>query len=116
MTAAAMTIAPDRLARRSPLYRELTRLGARFEAVNGMAAAVDFGDPAGELAAARQLGLADCGALARTGYKGPQALDWLRRSGILIGDADNTAQLQPDGCLAARLAPTEALILGPLES
>ena len=109
-----MTLAPQSLSRRSFLYRELMQLGARFEAVNGMAAAMDFGDPDAELTAARRLAIADCTALPRTGYKGPRALDWLRGQGVGIGDRDNMAFMQNDGSLAARLAPTEALILGPL--
>lgn len=109
-----MTLAPESLSRRSFLYRELARLGARFETVNGMAAPIDFGDPHAELAAARRLAIADCTALARTGYKGPRALDWLRGQGVAIGDQDNMAYRQSDGALAARLAPSEAMILGPL--
>ncbi len=109
-----MTLTPQSLSRRSFLYRELARLGARFEAVNGMAAVIDFGDPDAELAATRRLAIADCTALPRTGYKGPRALDWLRGQGVGIGDRDNIAYGQPDGALAARLAPTEALVLGPL--
>jgi sarcosine oxidase, subunit gamma len=107
-------LAPASLSRRSFLYRELASLGARFEAVNGMAAPVDFGDPDAELAATRKLALADCSALARTGYKGPRALHWLRGQGVAVGEEDNRAYGQPDGALAARLAPTEALILGSL--
>ena len=109
-----MALAPAALPRRSFIYRELAQLGARFEAVNGMAAAIDFGDPEAELLAARKLAIADCTALPRTGYKGPRALDWLRGQGMAVGEKDNTAYAQADGALAARLAPTEALILGPL--
>lgn len=107
-------LAPASLSRRSFLSRELIELGARFEAVNGMAAPVDFGDPDAEMAAARKLALADCSALARTGYKGPRALHWLRGQGVAVGDEDNRAYGQPDGALAARLAPSEAVILGSL--
>lgn len=109
-----MTLTPESLSRRSFIYRELVRLGARFESVNGMAAPIDFGDPHAELAAARRLAIADCTALPRTGYKGPRALDRLRSQGLAIGDQDNMASPQPDGALAARLAPSEALILGSL--
>ena len=109
-----MTLAPHTLPRRSFLYRELVRLGARFEAVNGMAAPVDFGEPEAELAGARRLAIVDCTALPRTGYKGRGALDWLRAQGLEIGDRDNLAYAQRDGFLAARLAPTEGLILGSL--
>ena len=107
-------VAPTALPRRSFLYRKLIGLGARFEAVNGMAAPIDFGDPEAERSAARRLGLADCTALPRTGYKGPRALHWLRGQGVAVGEEDNLAYVQPDGALAARLAPGEALILSSL--
>ena len=110
-----MSIAPESLARRSFLYRELASLGARFDEVAGCAVAVDFGDAAGEVDAARRLALADLSALGRSGYKGPHALDWLRRHGIHIGEADNQAYRQDGGALAARLAPSEALLLGGLD-
>ena len=109
-----MTTAVESLSRRSFLSRELVRLGARFGEVNGMAAALDFGDPAGEREAARRLALVDCSALSRTGYKGPQAIDWLRVEGVQVGEENNRAWAQEDGSLAARLAPTEVLVLGPL--
>jgi sarcosine oxidase subunit gamma len=109
-----MTLAPQSLLRRSFIYRELAGLGARFEAVNGMAAPIDFGQADAELSAARRLAIADCSALPRTGYKGPRALDWLRGQGVAIGDHDNLSYWQPEDALAARLAPSEALVLGPL--
>jgi sarcosine oxidase subunit gamma len=109
-----MSLTPQSLPRRSFIYRELVRLGARFEAVNGMAAPIDFGEADAEATAARRLAIADCSALPRTGYKGPRALDWLRGQGVAIGDQDNMSYRQPDGTLAARLAPSEALILAPL--
>ena len=110
-----MNVTPESLARRSFLYRELAGLGARFEEINGCAVAVDFGDPAGEAHATRHLALADLSALGRCGYKGPRALDWLRSQNVRIGEADNQAYRQDGGALAARLAPTEALLLGALD-
>lgn len=110
-----MNVAPESLTRRSFLYRELARLGARFEEINGCAVAVDCGDPAGEAEAARRLALADLSALGRCGYKGPRTLDWLRRHDVRIGEADNQAYRQDGGALAARLAPTELLLLGALD-
>ena len=62
-----MPITPQSLTRRSFIYRELVRLGAQFEAVNGMAAAMHFGEADAEAAAARRLAIADCTALPRTG-------------------------------------------------
>ena len=110
-----MSVAPESLARRSFLYRELAGLGARFEEINGCAAAVDFGDPAGEAEAARRLALADLSALGRCGYKGPRALDWLHGHDVRIGESDNQAYRQDGGALAALLAPNEALLLGALD-
>lgn len=110
-----MTLAPESLARRSFVYAELATLGARFEEVAGAACAMDFGDEAGEAAAARRLGLADLSALPRCGFKGPGALEWLRGQGLDIGEHDNRAYRQEDGALVLRLAPTEALLLGDWE-
>ena len=45
--------------RRSFVYRKLQAAGARFTEINGAAVASDFGDPEGEVAAARRLGLVD---------------------------------------------------------
>ena len=109
-----MTIAPDSLPRRSFLYRELVAAGARFEEIAGAACAIDLGNPEAELATARALAICDLSTLDRSGYKGPGALDWLRAQGVRIGDDDNVATRQEDGTLVARIAPTEALILGDL--
>ena len=110
-----MTIAPESLPRRSFLYRELVAAGAGFEEIAGAACAVDLGDPDTEVATARALAICDLSALRRCGYKGPGALDWLRTQGLQIGEHDNLATRQEDGALAARIAPTEAVILGDLE-
>ena len=111
-----MTLAPESLVKRSFVYPGLAALGARFEEIAGAACAMDFGDEAGEAAAARHLGLADLSALPRCGFKGPGALEWLRGRGLGIGEDDNQAYPQEDGALVLRLAPTEALLLGDLEA
>src|ERR1044072_4716969 len=107
-----MSLTPQSLPRRSFIYRELVRLGARFEAVNGRAAPIDFGEADAEATAARRLAIADCSALPRTGYKGPRALDWLRGQGNAIGDHDNLSYWQPEGVSSAPSAPIQGLGLG----
>lgn len=98
--------------RRSFVYRRLIAAGARMTEQNGAALAHDFG---GEIDAeaehARSLGLADFSPLPRVGFKGRGTLDWLAGQGVRSLDENNMAYLQADGSLAARLAPTEVLVL-----
>ncbi len=103
---------PARYARRSFVYRELASRGARFRRIAGAAVAQDFGDPEKERRALERLGLCDFSPLPRIGFKGPAALDWLRARRVRGLDRDNRADIQRSGALVARLAPTEALILG----
>ena len=106
-------INPAAVSRRSPVYRELASAGARFAALGGGAVAESFAAGAeAEARAARRLALADLSLLPCLGFRGREALDWLRRQGVDAGDRDNRAHRRPDGALAARLAPDEALILG----
>jgi len=99
--------------RRSFVYSLREGAGTTFMSVgDGMVAATVGGDAASETARLREMGLADFSPLPRTGYKGHAALDWLRGQGVTIGDDNNVAYPQADGGLAARLAPSEALILG----
>ncbi|MEX2648607.1 MAG: sarcosine oxidase subunit gamma family protein [Alphaproteobacteria bacterium] len=109
-----MHLDPSTLPRRGFLYRELAALGASFVEVNGQAAPIHLaaGQEA-EASAARVMGLADASALRRGGYKGWTALDWLRGQGVAIGD-NNTTVVQDEGSRVARLADSEALILGDL--
>jgi len=99
----------DRL-RRSFVYHVLEQAGAHFAEVNGAAVAHDFGNAEADLEAARSMGLADLSPLARVGFKGVGALDWVRAEGVTVGDANNTAIRQPEDGLAARLADTEVLV------
>ena len=100
--------------RRSFVYRELASGGARFRRLAGVAVAFDFGEPEAERRALGRLGLCDLSPLPRVGFKGPAALDWLRARRIAGLARDNCSDTQKAGALAARLAPTEALILGAL--
>lgn len=105
-------LAPADLPRRSPLYRTLTEFGASFVSVGDGTIAESFGKDDAEIA--RALGLADLSPLPRAGWKGRGALAWLAERGVTGLDTDNRAVLQADGLLALRLAPTEAVLLGPL--
>jgi sarcosine oxidase subunit gamma len=51
--------------------------------------------------------------LPRWGLKSRDAFSWLAGHGATTPSADNTAKLQRDGSLVARLSPGEALILSP---
>ncbi len=110
-----MTLQPLDRTRRSFIWRELVAAGARFAEVNGTATAMDFGNPAAEAETARRMGLVDLSPLPRTGYKGRGALDWLRSQGVQVPEENNRALVQPDGSVACRLAPSELLLLGPLD-
>ena len=103
---------PADMPRRSFLYRKLTEAGARFETFGDTAVAVDYGDPPAEKEAAKRMGLADLSPLPRTGFKGAGTPEWLAKQGVALPEESNRAMRQEDGAVAARLAPTELLILG----
>jgi len=108
----ATTLRPTDRLRRSFVYRILEASGAVFGDLNGAAVAMSFGASAeAERARARRLGLADLSPLPRTGFKGPGAVEWLIDQGLEIGPDSNRAYRQPGGERAARLAPTEVLLL-----
>ena len=108
---------PESFLKRSPLYLALGDRGARFTEIDNAAVADGFSDDdESENQAVREMAICDLSPLRRLGFKGKGALEWLRQQGIIVGEDDNQATTQPDGSLAARLAPTEALILGGLSS
>ena len=109
------SVKAEDLARRSFVHRKLAAAGARFGELDGAAAALHFGDAAGEAETGRRLGLADLSPLARTGFKGAGTAEWLAGQGIVVPEGSNRAARQVNGPLAARLAPTELLILGGLD-
>ncbi len=107
-------VQPTDFSIRSFHYRTLIRDGARFYALADAAVAADYGGSEdAEHAQAQRLGLVDLSPLPRTGFKGREALQWLRAQGLTIGDENNRAwrQGQSHDPLVARLADTEALIL-----
>ena len=116
MTTEPPSTAPAAQPRRSFVYRLLQAAGARFATVNGGAVAMEYGRPAGqEIAQASELALADVSVLPRTGFKGAGTVDWLTAQGLQVGADSNKAYRQPCGTLAARLAPSEVLLLDGLE-
>jgi len=107
---------PSTRARRSPIYRTLAAAGASFAVIGDAAIATRFGDAMGpEVDGARRLGLADLSPMPRTGFKGRAMPKFLSQQGIVIGDASNRAYSCGRNSLAARLAPSEVLILGSLD-
>jgi sarcosine oxidase subunit gamma len=115
MAALETSVRPDALPRRSFVYRVLQAAGAEFAALGDAAVAIGFGRTVeAEIEQARVLGLADLSPLPRTGFKGAGAVEWLVGQGVEIGPDSNRAYAQPGGELAARLAPTEVLLLDGL--
>lgn len=110
----ATALQPSSLKKRSFLYRILQNAGANFAEVAGGAAASDFGNPSSELEAAKTMGLADLSPLPRTGFKGRGTIEWLQSEGLTLPEESNRAVLQNDGMVAARLSPSEMLLLGDM--
>lgn len=109
------SVQPDTQRRRSFVYRKLRERGARFVAVNDGAVAADFGGAVeAEVAQARSLALVDLSPLPRIGFKGAGTIEWLTAQGLAIGPDSNRAYPQPDGALAARLAPSEIFLIDGL--
>jgi sarcosine oxidase subunit gamma len=102
--------------RRSFHYRDLEAAGASFRTVADAAAAWSYGDDAGaERARARTLGIADLSPLPRTGFKGRDIGPWLTKQKVKVGEASNLAYPCGKASLAAKLAPTEVLLLGAID-
>jgi sarcosine oxidase, subunit gamma len=113
--AAVNALQPTDHLRRSFVYRILQANGAVFEEIDGAAVAMSFGaSTESEVTKARRLGLADLSPLPRTGFKGAGTIEWLTAQGLTIGPDSNRAYRQTGGELAARLAPTEVLLLDSL--
>lgn len=102
--------------RRGFHYRDLVSAGARFEEIAGATVARAYGDDAGaEAGRTRTLGIADLSPLPRTGFKGPDTCPWLAGQNVQVGEASNRAYPCGAGSLAAKLAPTEVLLLGAID-
>jgi len=106
------TINPTDARRRSFVYRKLMTLGATFDSLGDGAVAVNLTST--DRSTVERMAICDLSGLPRIGFKGRDALDWLRGLGFDCGDTPNRTYSQPDGVLVAVLAPTEALLLSPL--
>jgi sarcosine oxidase subunit gamma len=106
---------PQTLTYRSPVYRKLRDLDARFVEINGYAVASTIGEAATQIDAARQLSLCDLSGLARLGVKGPGTSEWITEQGLTVPEESNRALRQSDSTLLARLAPNEVLILDDVD-
>ncbi len=101
---------------RSPIDDAVRAAGGTFGQHAGVDAVIDFGDPKGEIVAARRLGLADLSPLPRVGFRGPGAREWLAARGVDLPDEPNRASVQPDGVIAVTRSWTEVLVLGAIQS
>ena len=109
---AKTNVAPTDYNVRSFLYRTLAQDGARFKELGDAAVASDFGcSEDEEVARAKRMAIADLSPLPRVGFKGREAIAWVRSQGVEVTDRNNQAGAQPDGSLVARLADTEVVIL-----
>lgn len=99
--------------RRSFVHHELAAAGASFGPEGDAVVALRVDDH--DAARARRCGVTDLSPLWRTGFKGRHTLLWLEREGVRLEPTPNRAFRQPDGSLCAILAPTEVLLLGPLQ-
>ncbi len=97
--------------RRSFIYRQLESAGAEFASHADAAVANRFRNEGD----ASTLGLADLSPLPRIGFKGPRALKWMAEQDAEAPALNNHASLLADGCLVARLADSEVLVLSDLE-
>ncbi len=131
-----MMIKPEQFIRRSPVYRQLQKLGAQFGEMAGGACALAFAGAtegaadgteqatdataatatAEEAAGGRELALMDLSLLPKTGYRGPRALAWLETQKVVLPPENNRGAIQPEGSVAVRLSDGEALLLGNLRS
>ena len=107
-----MTVIQNERHQRSFIYRKLEQAGAEFSDVGG--ALMVSSIPGENVDVARTLGVADLSLLARIGYKGAEALDWVGKHGLDLEVQANKAFEQKDSSVCAVLAPSEALILSCL--
>jgi len=96
---------------RSPLYPR--HVGARLGQLGNAAVVAGYGDE-DESAQLQRCALIDQSNLARVGFRGSDAAEYLRARGYRLPERPNQAQPQDDGCLVARLSQSEYLLLGSL--
>lgn len=96
---------------RSPLYRR--HAGASLGRLGDSSIVAHYGEY-DESAQLQRCALIDLTNLARVGFRGAQAADYLTGRGYALPEAPNRALTQGDGGHVARLSQTEYLLLGSL--
>ena len=98
-------------AERSPLYRRHAH--ATLGRLGDSVIVAHYGEHA-ESAQLQRSALIDLTNLARVGFRGAQAAEYLSAKGYQLPAAPNQALTQADGCHVARLSQNEYLLLGGL--
>lgn len=96
---------------RSPLYRK--QAGATLGRLGDSVIVAHYGEH-DESAQLQRCALIDLTNLARVGFRGAQAAEYLQARGYALPEAPNRALTQADGSHVARLSQTEYLLLGSL--
>jgi sarcosine oxidase subunit gamma len=94
----------------SPVHTALEPLHPRWGEIAGMAAALDFGEPAAERNRASTLALCDISALPRLTVKGPAAVDFLVRRSLPVPGAVYQVQPLPGDGLLIRTGGAELFL------
>ncbi|HAW39022.1 MAG TPA: sarcosine oxidase [Pseudomonas sp.] len=104
------TLQAQDFSERSPLYPR--HAGARLGQLGNAAVVAGYGDDEGTQL--QRCALIDLSNLARVGFRGNAAAEYLQTRGYRLPDRPNQAQPQEDGSLVARLSQSEYLLLGSL--
>ncbi len=96
---------------RSPLYRQ--HAGATLGQLGNSVIVAHYGEH-DESAQLQRCALLDLTNLARVGFRGAAAAEYLTARGYQLPEAPNRALTQSDGSHVARLSQTEYLLLGSL--
>ncbi|THG83463.1 sarcosine oxidase [Pseudomonas sp. A-1] len=96
---------------RSPLYRQ--QAGATLGRLGDSSIVAHYGEH-DESAQLQRCALLDLTNLARVGFRGAAAAEYLTVRGYALPEAPNRALTQADGSHVARLSQTEYLLLGSL--
>lgn len=97
---------------RSFVYQQLQAAGAHFRQCRQAAIAAGYAGAEIEQQRLHRLALADLSPLPRLGFKGRGVPEWLAGLGVNIPSAANTATMDPQCGLVARLGHNELLLLG----
>jgi sarcosine oxidase subunit gamma len=93
--------------RASPVLSRLQALGARFVEVNAMMVAASINEA--DAVRAANVGVADLSCLHKAGFKGSNAVDWVRGQGIALPPVNGWVQAD-DNSLVVRLGDSEFFV------